>query len=130
MKKLLFAIFAACSLTAMADDYNYLEVEQKNGTTLDISLNTLRRITFVGSDMVVEDVDGQKQSVALAQLQKLYFSASPTPVVSAKADEPNAIEGIYTVDGRRLSGKRTELLQGGVYIVKKADGSTVKITRK
>ncbi|MCF0184059.1 MAG: hypothetical protein HUK01_06965 [Bacteroidaceae bacterium] len=129
MKKILFALFAACSLTAAADDFNYLEVENKNGTTLDIALANLRKVTFAAGNMVVETSEGETTSVALDELARLYFSASPTPVTGVKAEAKTGIVGVYTLDGRQLKTSQADVLPGGVYIVKKADGTSVKIAR-
>lgn len=134
MKKLLFAIIAATlSLHAAADDYHYLIVQNLSGSARDFALTDVRKITFDTGNMLITDYAGNTQELPLDAVSKLYFSAQATGIAPNLADaatKRDGIVGIYTLDGRRLQGTSPELLKGGVYLIRHADGTVVKVARK
>ena len=126
MRHIILILFAAIGMTAVADDYKYLEVQHTSGAVSDIEMGTLRRVTFTGTHMVVTCTDGQQRMFDLAGLHKLFFSAVATPVNAAKAATPDSRTEVYDLSGRRLVGADKNHLQRGVYLIKEADGKTTK----
>lgn len=130
MKYILTVSLLAFALGVFADDYNYLVVEQTNNVAHDIVLTSLRKITFEGDNAVMHTYDNQTTEVPISILSRFCFSASPTAVESVSADSKQGVVAIYTLDGRRLNSQEAERLMAGVYILRRADGSSIKIVRK
>ncbi|MBR5062222.1 MAG: hypothetical protein IKX24_08810, partial [Prevotella sp.] len=69
---LFVALLAIVSAKALADGYPYLTFEQTNGTTTTIA-STGVTITFNNGNLVATQ-DGTTTTIALADLNKMYFS--------------------------------------------------------
>lgn len=77
MRKIILAsIFLAGSLSAMADDYQYLTVAQ-SGSEKSITLATIQKITFdtQAGNVVVHTTEGQVL-FPISEMEKMYFSAT------------------------------------------------------
>lgn len=81
MKKLILSLALAITTVtvAWADDFNYLTITSSN-TESSVALNSVRRITFNGAEMLVTTVDGATENVALSTLSRLSFTASATAI--------------------------------------------------
>jgi len=150
MKRIIMslALTVASATLALADSYNYLTVSAGN-IEKSFALRQLKRITFVGEDMVVTNTDGSESSFALDELNRLYFSDSATAISRTGASRPLAYENgqlvangsgtiqIYNASGalvRNLytTSPRTSVnlssLPHGIYIVKQGN-KTLKIAK-
>jgi len=133
MKRLLFIalVALAASTQAMAGDYDYLLVEQSDGTKTSFTALGLT-ITFSDGSFVATQ-DGSTTTLTLTDLTKMYFSSTASGVkeIAAPADSQATI---YTASGQlvgtfsSLSAART-LLSKGLYVVKQK-GETKKLTVK
>lgn len=150
MNKTLFvgALLAACSLTTMADDYQYLTAAY-SGVEQSVELSSIKKITFENNSVVIFTSDGQ---ITLPQneMEKMYFSATATAIESLPQESDNmkvngntlhvsgqtgvlrifgangTLQRVAKVDGNaavNLSG-----LAKGVYIVKMGD-QVIKIRK-
>ena len=112
MKKLLLMAMLAVGTTAFADDYKYM-VFACNGTEEPISLETIKKITFEGGQVIVATTDGQKSFVQ-NQMEKMYFSVTATAIDNITSDSSKSKGDVYDLAGRKMvSGK----LPKGIYIV-------------
>lgn len=130
MKKtfLLLSSVVLGSLAAQADDFPYLTFETADGTKTSVSAASLT-ITIADGTLTA---DGK--TFALADLSKMYFSASD---VTAIDNVKNTVTGeveVFTLDGIAM-GKFDSLteassaLKSGVYVVKSKSG-TLKVKVK
>lgn len=131
-------IMALGALTAQAQSYNYLTLQQSDGTEQSVSVSGLK-ITFSDSEVIATNGTATV-SVPLAQMSKMYFSQKATAITDAAAAEAvsAAIVGgklqvsapvgtevqVFSVDGRRLSPDGT--FSKGVYVVR-AGGKSFKL---
>ena len=117
-KSLVMAIFATCSISAMADDYKYITFETTDGgkTSVDISALTLG---IDGNTLVA----GNKTFI-LSNLKKMYFSVSDetmsTGINPKKLIDMQEVIAIYDMQGNQVDKNQ---MNKGVYIVKTKSGT-------
>lgn len=147
-KTILLGLLLAGSLTASADDYQYLTAAYA-GVEQSVELATIQKITFENSNVVIYTTDGTL-TFAQSDMERIFFAATPT-AIDALPSESDAIrleDGqlhvkgltgrlyIYGVNGQlqhvaQLHGDATVSLAPlphGVYIVK-AGSQTIKIRK-
>lgn len=138
MKKILLSLLLALPLTAAADSYNYLNLTSSS-TVQSVALNTVKRITFEGTNIVVTATDGTTTTAALATLSSITFTDTAVGVGALRSNSDLSVESGRVVAGgngqlqlfnssgqlvRRqlVSGVRSELsLEGlphGIYIAR------------
>ena len=134
MRKLLFLLLAAASLTAMADgEYQYMVFKQLDGQT--------HAFTPVGTSITITDgmmtaLNGsQKLTLNFGELKHISFSDSPTGLQELKKVEDGTVVRIYNLEGVLLKtyqkgqfdeNRLNNQLPAGIYIVK-AGGKAHKI---
>ncbi len=130
MKKNLFErmlammALALASTSAMAEEYNYLTFETKNGIKASVEITDLS-ITVNGTTLTAGN-----QNFVLENLSKMYFSVSDETSTTGISRLENVasqdVTAIYDLQGHQVEkGKMTK----GVYIVK-TKGGTYKIALK
>ncbi len=117
MKKLLLMALMAVSTMAYAEDYQYLTMRY-NSVEKSISLETIRKITFESGNVVVATSNGN-ETFPQSQMEKMFFSITPTAVKSVTTETESREKGVYDLSGRRVTNP-----QKGIYIV---DGKKVVI---
>lgn len=105
MKRLLLtALIAASATTMMADDndYRYLTAQTDNGEQ-SIELATIQKITFEDSNVLITTTEGVV-TIAQSELQKLFFSATPSAIkaLPGKAKGLVVQAGTLTANGNGL----------------------------
>ena len=133
MKKvLLFLLGLTGIVMAHADDYQYLTFLNNNGTEQSVVATELV-ITFSNGNMIATDNSGKVTTIALSDLNKMYFSASTTAIESTEAEDEtkdSEVE-VYSLTGTPV-GKFENMkqakatLQKGIYVVK-SSSQTIKI---
>lgn len=127
-KKMLLAAGCLMTLAAHADGaYNYLTFTHNNLAEQSFSAADLT-ITFENGQAVVAQ-NGTKTTLALADLQKMRFTAEPTGVEEVVA-EANGPLTVVTLSGQRVGTFKDKAtmersLKKGLYVVKTA-GKTYK----
>lgn len=130
MKKNLFErmlammALALASTSAMAEEYNYLTFETKDGIKASVEITDLS-ITVNGTTLTAGN-----QNFVLENLSKMYFSVSDETSTTGIGRLENVasqdVTAIYDLQGHQVEkGKMTK----GVYIVK-TKGGTYKIALK
>jgi len=130
MKKNLFErmlammALALASTSAMAEEYNYLTFETKDGIKASVEITDLS-ITVNGTTLTAGN-----QNFVLENLSKMYFSVSDETSTTGISRLENVasqdVTAIYDLQGHQVEkGKMTK----GVYIVK-TKGGTYKIASK
>jgi hypothetical protein len=74
-------LVAAGSMTALADDYQYLTISG-SGSESSFSVSKIQKITFDATNMVLVMTDGSEQRLPLAGLEKMFFAASPSGIAT------------------------------------------------
>ena len=116
-KTLLLLTIMMASLTAWADDYDYLTFEMTDGSRASVSVSGLQ-LSISGTTLTA----GSEQ-FTLNNLAKMYFTASDesttgiSEVMAADLDEATEV---YDLHGRKVS--RNDM-QRGIYIVKTQKGT-------
>ena len=116
-KALLLLTIMMASLTASADDYDYLTFEMTDGSRASVSVSGLQ-LSISGTTLTA----GSEQ-FTLTNLAKMYFTASDesttgiSEVMAADLDEATEV---YDLHGRKVS--RNDM-QRGIYIVKTQKGT-------
>ena len=127
-KKMLFAAGCLMALAAHADGaYSYLTFTHNNLAEQSFSAADLT-ITFENGQAVVAQ-NGNKTTLALADLQKMRFTAEPAGVEEVVA-EANGPLTVVTLSGQRVGTFKDKAtmersLKKGLYVVKTA-GKTYK----
>lgn len=139
MKNLIILfIMALGTLQASAQEYNYLTLQETDGTETSLTVDGLK-IIFVDGSIVVTN-GTQNFTAPLASMSKMYFAETATAINSAiaAADEAsvrivngqlqvNAPDGsrvkVYGLDGREQG---TSHLTRGVYVVR-VNNQTFKV---
>ena len=139
MKKFLLFFLLALPLMAVADSYNFLNINA--GTSVQsVALKTVKRITFTGDNIVVTVADGTKSTASLSDLQSLTFTETATRILDTRLQQGDlkvekdcivaAGQGVlllYNASGQVVrqqivGSKRTELrletLPHGIYIAR------------
>lgn len=113
---LLFAVFAASTLVAQADDYAYLTFEMADGVKASVPSSSLD-IVISGTTLTAGS-----QSFTLSSLNKMYFTSSDmtTGIKVVTAAELDEASEIFDLNGRKVS---KEQLVKGVYVVKNKSGN-------
>ena len=130
MKKNLFErmlammALALASTSAMAEEYNYLTFETKDGIKASVEITDLST-TVNGTTLTAGN-----QNFVLENLSKMYFSVSDETSTTGISRLENVasqdVTAIYDLQGHQVEkGKMTK----GVYIVK-TKGGTYKIALK
>lgn len=127
---LFVALMAMVSARVMADEYPYLTFEQTDGTITTIAA-TGTTITFNNGNLIASQ-DGETKTIALTDLNKMYFSAT-SAVRNMFAEEESDYE-IYSIEGCKIGTYKNlsdaqAILNQGIYVVKKS-GKTYKTLMK
>ena len=121
---------AMVSVRVMADEYPYLTFEQTDGTITTIAA-TGTTITFNNGNLIASQ-DGETKTIALTDLNKMYFSA--TSAVRNMFAEEESDYDIYSIEGCKIGTYKNlsdaqAILSQGIYVVKKS-GKTYKTLMK
>ncbi|MBQ6063559.1 MAG: hypothetical protein IJK42_14945 [Prevotella sp.] len=127
---LFVALMAMVSVRVMADEYPYLTFEQTDGTITTIAA-TGTTITFNNGNLIASQ-DGETKTIALTDLNKMYFSA--TSAVRNMFTEEESDYVIYSIEGCKIGTYKNlsdaqAILSHGIYVVKKS-GNTYKTIMK
>jgi len=122
-------------IASMAEDYTfpYLIFTGSNGTQTAVAVDELE-ITFSNGQLVATNKAGAQTVLTLADLASMQFSSAeqlPTGIQSLNSQlstlNPHP-STIYDLSGRQALRKNDSTpVRKGVYLVRKADGSTSKI---
>lgn len=132
MRKYIMSLMAlALPLVASADEYAYLSFETSDGSLESVSVESLS-MTFSGSQLIVENVDGRKE-FSVADLGRMFFSATASGIDDVKT-VANGDRDVYTASGmfvgRYAAGTDLKsILKSGLYIIKD-NSNTTKIMVK
>ena len=137
MKTLLTTLALALSATSLsAQNYDFLTFQNTDNTVKSLSIDGLK-ITFQDGNAVAT-VNGQTETFALDNLQKLYFTEKDVTGIEQVVAADNQIRvytengklmisapenskvSVYSIDGRRVSD---EYLPQGTYVVRVNDRS-------
>lgn len=138
MKNIILSLLlSGVSLTAAADN-DYMMFQKTNGEEFSLSVDHLK-ITFANGAMNATD-GTNSVSVALTEMKKMYFSATPTTGI-AQATTADAVSAtiengqlhvtapagsrvsVYSLDGRQVG---TQHLTKGTYLVR-INQTTLKV---
>lgn len=124
-RKILAVIaLALTSTSAMAEEYNYLTFETKDGAKASVEITALS-ITINGTTLIAGD-----QTFVLDNLNKMYFSVSDETTSTGIAQLENIasqdVLAIYDLQGHQVDKSK---MKKGVYVVK-TKGGTYKIASK
>ena len=130
---LLMMLCAATALTAAAEeyDYPYLVFTSNNGTETSVAVDELE-ITFSNGQLVATNNTGAQTALTLADLASMRFAdAAHLPDGISRqslSDVSSQPSTLYDLSGRQAVRKNDATpVRKGVYVVRKADGSTSKI---
>ena len=76
-KTIITMLIALVAIVTSAETYNYLKFTKTNGTTVTYSVESLK-LTYDNTNVTVTNVDGTA-TIALAEVQDMYFSNEATP---------------------------------------------------
>ena len=112
-------------------EYNVEDLAAKEVTADQIEAVSDGRGAYVATD-VTKAPNGYKANIIVnsndfktTNTYTLYINTVSTGINEVETAEDNAAEAIYTIGGQRVNE-----LQKGVNIVRKADGTTVKVLKK
>ena len=132
------ALMAIVGLSAYADDFHYLTIDQSNGE-VSFVVSDISKITFDATNMVLHLSNGNTQSVPLSGLSRMFFAGTPASIdaVSTTKSKIQFADGtlratvapgenltLYNMKGEQVfSSSETgtfdlKTLTKGVYIVK------------
>ncbi len=122
-------IMVLSSLALHAEDYTYLTLQTKDGMTYSLAVSGLS-ITFSNGYMVASD----GTSLQLSSLSKMYFStSSDIQQLEMESAEGNVLvfnaSGIL-IDTFPTLDKALSSLGKGLYVIKKSNGETNKVSVK
>ena len=129
---LILVLVASAVLSVSADNFNFLTLQQADGTEQSFNVSGLT-ITFSDGNMLVSQ-DGTTTTLSLKDLNKMYFSVTSgirqPESVATKMETASVydLQGRKVADNVQLSTINSELPKGG-YIVKQGNTS-VKIAVK
>lgn len=142
MKRIYLSLMLLLGVTtASAQNYDYLILQENSGNATGLKIDGLK-LTFDKGNLVAQNAEGTK-TIALADMQKMYFSSNLTSVGSVtngdvkdlvtvengtlKVNAPaDAKVAVYSVDGRQVKpGKLTT----GTYVVR-VNNKSVKVLVK
>lgn len=120
-------LIMAGAVTAQADDYKYLSIAQDNGGAVDFSITNISRITFDASNMIVHLSDGSTQSLPLSNLQRMFFSTTPSGIQSVTQSRMSFSGGVLRAD--IAAGERIEIYDmGGQRVFSSNQSGTFDLT--
>lgn len=151
LRNIIAAILTTVTTTVAADSYAYLTIAQTGGST-DVSVSSIKKITFDENNIVLNMTDGSQNKLPLANVTKMFFSESSSGIETVEGKSAFSLkDGVLCVKGLQgshiaiydMSGKivrtatlnqaETEInvsgMQQGAYIVKVGD-QTKKIINK
>ena len=73
------ALMAIACLSAHADDFHYLTIDQSNGE-VSFVVSDISKITFDATNMVLHLSNGNTQSVPLSGLSRMFFAGNPASI--------------------------------------------------
>lgn len=138
IKSLLLSLLLCTGISTLADNYVYLNVTKTDGES-HFTVSEIDKITFDQTNMVLHMTNGEKSTLPLAQLQKMFFSKESTGIATvSKSQSVFTSEGsllhvkvgkgeivtLYNIKGEQLMQADhdttidTKNLPNGVYIVK------------
>lgn len=130
---LLMSLLSTANVFA-ADNSDYLIV--KSSSTIQYLLTDIKDITFTDEGINVNLKSGTTQPFSYSSINELRFSKSTTGIsdIAVGKNAPAAAEGIYDLQGRRVStlatdGKMDQSLPKGIYIIQKGNKSYKVIKR-
>ena len=103
MKKIIIALLCtAGSMTAMADEYQYLTMAY-NSVEQSIELATIKKITFENSQVVVTTTAGQV-TFPQSEMEKMFFSTTATAIesLSTESADIKMQDGLLRANGTGL----------------------------
>ena len=127
---LTLAVAVATTITANAENYDFLTIQKMDGTAVSFNSTDLT-ITFADGNLIASQ-GGQQTTFELIKLSKMFFSSTTdVQIFSTDAVETG---DVFDLQGRRIASKiRLKDLQNqlpkGVYIVKNGQ-KNVKMTVK
>jgi len=131
-KTILSLALMLSALTASAADYSYLTFQLLDGVQQSVSMNGLK-IVFSNGNMVAQSTSGETlATIAVASLDKMFFTAEPTGIRQATAmPDDGGLITAYTASGMMAGqfAKRSDMLghlPKGIYVIKQ-NGHTSKI---
>lgn len=134
MNKILSLLAMTClATTAIAADYSYLSIRQKDGSeTFVVSTGTSFKIS--NENLIVSHTDGQTV-FALADLSSMEFTASSAGIGSVTAVENAEVE-VITLSGvslgrfQSIDSAIASIPDNGVYLIKTCKGTSKMILSK
>ena len=131
MKKLLLlcGVTLLLSLPSFAD-YNSLEFTLTDGTSHYIKAEGLV-INVESGNLSMTNKSNEKLELTLASLSSMQFSEAETTGVASFTGEEGEVS-VFTADGKNAGTfqslqKAWEALSPGIYVIRNANGQTVKI---
>jgi len=111
-RNILAAMLLMMGSSAFADDYAYLSIVQEGGQD-NISISTIKNITFDSTNMLINLTNGTQQQLPLSGLSKMFFSGD------------GGGTGIKAIGNGQSSA--SFLLKDGVLRVGGAEGSQISV---
>lgn len=141
-KTLLAALLLTAGLSAQAQTYSYLTIEQNGGDQTSFAADGLK-ITFSDGNMIVKS-GADQTTYALSSLSKMFFAIEATGLTeAATADEAYSAViadghlkvtapagtpvSVYATDGRQVSAAGR--FDKGIYVVRMGNRSAKVIAR-
>lgn len=133
MRKTVIILFTLLGIaTIQAEDYPYMMFQTNDGNVLTMASASLT-ITFSDGNMVASN-GSESKTVALTDLNKMFFASNPASVETTQTEEVNEPVEVFTVTGISV-GKYENIqqvqatLERGIYVVK-GKNKTLKIVVK
>lgn len=130
MKKLITVVAGLFfALSAYADDYQYMEFTNSDGSIHTLAVEGLE-MTISKGNLMMTNSQGEALSIPIESLASMQFTN--TTSVGIVADNADSVISLYTVDGVRVGDfhslkEASSEVCTGIYIVKDSKGRTFKI---
>lgn len=127
MKKLLLSLMALASATAIhAYDYPTLTFRTSDGTEQAVSVESLT-LTVTGESLVASNTEG-KVTLTLTDLDKMYFTTTPSGIDDIGTDAAATAVDVYTLTGTKAGsyprlGQAKGSLEPGIYVIRTHNGT-------
>lgn len=125
-KTVLLVLGLVGTVMAHADDYTYLTFLDSNGTEQSVTATELV-ITFSNGQLIATDNSGKVTTIALSELNKMYFSNRTTAIDGTEAEDSMKSQEVevYTLEGTPIGNfeniqQARTTLQKGIYVAKTA----------
>ena len=143
MKKIFALMFAFCCIcVAQAQDVQSLDITKTSGTTEQLAVKNVKKITFADGNMVVTKSDGNTASYVITEINKITFGTTDGIVnKNIGTDKFVSLKGegtaqVYNVKGQLIksvavkgnSSLNIADLTKGVYVIK-LNNQTAKIVK-